>query len=107
MRDLFSVADRHIFKTGASGGLGERFAKTLSERGARVSLATRRTERLQNLVKDVRITNGKAQAISMDVSDSESVAAGFDEAKKQFGAVDVAINNAGMAGLASTGGASR
>ena len=51
--------------------------------------------------------NGKAQAISMDVSDSESVAAGFDEAKKQFGAVDVAINNAGMAGLASTGGASR
>jgi NAD(P)-dependent dehydrogenase (short-subunit alcohol dehydrogenase family) len=100
MRDLFFVADRHIFITGASSGLGEHFAKTLSERGARVSLAARRTERLQNLVKDICTTNGKAQAISMDVSDSESVAAGFDEAKKQFGAVDVAINNAGTAGRA-------
>ena len=46
MRDLFFVADRHIFITGASSGLGEHFAKTLSECGARVSLAARRTERL-------------------------------------------------------------
>ena len=98
MRDLFSVTDKHILITGASSGLGEHFAKTLSERGARVSLAARRIERLQNLVEDIRTTNGKAQAISMDVSVSKSVAAGFDEAKNHFGAVDVAINNAGTAG---------
>jgi NAD(P)-dependent dehydrogenase (short-subunit alcohol dehydrogenase family) len=99
MRDLFSVADKHILITGASSGLGEHFAKTLSECGARVSLAARRIERLQKLVEDIHSTNGKAQAILMDVSDSKSVAAGFDEAKKHFGAVDVAINNAGVASL--------
>ena len=38
MRDLFSVTDKHILITGASSGLGEHFAKTLSERGARVSV---------------------------------------------------------------------
>jgi NAD(P)-dependent dehydrogenase (short-subunit alcohol dehydrogenase family) len=100
MRDLFSVVDKHILITGASSGLGEHFAKTLSERGARVSLAARRIERLENVVEEIRTTNGKAQAISMDVSVSKSVVAGFDEAKKQFGAVDVVINNAGTAGRA-------
>lgn len=97
MRDLFSVTDKHILITGASSGLGEHFAKTLSEHGARVSLAARRIERLQNLVEGIRTTNGRAQAISMDVSESQSVAAGFDEAKSHFGAVDVVINNAGTA----------
>ena len=63
-----------------------------------MSLAARRIERLQKLVEDIRTTNGKAQAISMDVSVSKSVAAGFDEAKNHFGAVDVAINSAATAG---------
>ena len=98
MRDLFSVTDKHILITGASSGLGEHFAKTLSERGARVSLAARRIQRLQKLVGDIHTANGKAQAISMDVSDSQSVVAGFAEAKHHFGAVDVVINNAGTAG---------
>jgi len=97
MRDLFSVADKHIFITGASSGLGAHFAKILSERGARVSLAARRIERLQKLVENICTTNGEAQAILMDVTISKSVAAGFDEAKKNFGTVDVAINNAGTA----------
>jgi NAD(P)-dependent dehydrogenase (short-subunit alcohol dehydrogenase family) len=100
MRDLFSVADRHILITGASSGLGEHFARTLSERGARVSLAARRIERLQKLVEDIRSTNGEAQAIAMDVSASISVANGFDESMKRFGAVDVVINNAGTASRA-------
>ena len=98
MRDLFSITDKHILITGASSGLGEHFAKMLSGRGARVSLAARRIERLQKLAEDIRATNGKAQVISMDVSDGQSVAAGFGEAKNHFGAVDIVINNAGTAG---------
>ena len=97
MRDLFSIADKHILITGASSGLGGHFAKMLSGRGACVSLAARRIERLQKLAEDIRTTNGKAQVISMDVSDGQSVAAGFDKAKNHFGAVDVVINNAGTA----------
>lgn len=97
MRDLFSVTDKHILITGASSGLGEHFARTLSERGASVSLAARRIGRLQKLVEDIRTTNGRAQAITMDVSESQSVAAGFAQASNHFGAVDVVINNAGTA----------
>jgi NAD(P)-dependent dehydrogenase (short-subunit alcohol dehydrogenase family) len=98
MRDLFSVIDKHILITGASSGLGEHFARTLCERGARLSLTARRIDRLQKIVDDTRTANGKAQAISMDVSDSKSVSSGFEEAKNHFGAVDVVINNAGTAG---------
>jgi NAD(P)-dependent dehydrogenase (short-subunit alcohol dehydrogenase family) len=97
MRDLFSVADKHIFITGASSGLGAHFARMLSERRARVSLAARRIDRLQKLVEDIRSTNGEAQATEMDVSVSISVSDGFYEAKKRFGEVDVVINNAGTA----------
>ncbi len=98
MRDLFSVTDKHILITGASSGLGKHFSKTLSELGARVSLSARRTERLQKLVADIRATSGEAQAVPMDVSASQSVAAAFDESKSLFGPVDVVINNAGTAG---------
>ena len=97
MRDLFSVTGKHILITGASSGLGEHFARTLCDRGARVSLAARRIDRLQKIVDDTRTTNGKSKAISIDVSDSKSVATGFEEAKNHFGAVDVVINNAGTA----------
>lgn len=97
MRDLFSVTGKHILVTGASSGLGAHFIKTLSERGARVSLVARRTERLQKLVDDIQSLNGEAQFVSMDVSNQESVITGFDEAKKGFGAVNVVVNNAGTA----------
>lgn len=80
----------HVLVTGASGGLGEHFARLCAGLGARVTLAARRRERLEALVAELP----GAAAISLDVADEASVAAAF----AALDAVpDVVVNNAGIA----------
>jgi NAD(P)-dependent dehydrogenase (short-subunit alcohol dehydrogenase family) len=55
--------------TGASSGLGRRFATVLAHAGARVALAARRTERLAALAREIESTGGAAYAVAMDVTD--------------------------------------
>lgn len=92
-RDL---AGRRILITGASSGLGVRFAEILSAAGAEVALAARRADRLSALSDKIVAAGGKAVAIAMDVQDEGSIIAGFDEAEAKLGPIDVAIANAGM-----------
>ncbi len=82
--------------TGASSGLGEHFARTLAANGAQVVLAARREERLAALVAEIGAAGGRAVAVRMDVTDGESVRAGFATAAELVGPVDVTINNAGI-----------
>jgi len=100
MQDIFSVEGKHILITGASSGLGAHMASMLAGRGARVSVAARRIDRLQSWVEAVRNNGDEAEAMAMDVVDQDSVCAGFDEARERFGPVDVVINNAGTAARA-------
>ena len=97
MKDIFSVEGTHILITGASSGLGAHMASMLASRGARVSAAARRVDRLASLVQEIRGQGGEGAALSMDVTQQDSVVAGFAEAKDRYGAVDVVINNAGTA----------
>ena len=97
MQDIFSTKDKHILITGASSGLGAHMAAMLAKRGARISAAARRIDRLNALVDDIQNEGGEAEAITIDVVDQKSVEAGFRQAKSKFGAVDVVINNAGTA----------
>ena len=97
MHDIFSVKGKHILITGASSGLGAHMAIMLATRGARISAAARRMDRLQSLVEDIQSAGGEALALNMDVVDQESVTAGFLQANSHFGAVNVIINNAGTA----------
>jgi NAD(P)-dependent dehydrogenase (short-subunit alcohol dehydrogenase family) len=83
--------------TGASSGLGAHFAKVLSQAGASVVAAARRTERLDSLVAEILAGGGKAIAVAMDVNDSASVLAAFDQAEAKLGAVSILVNNAGVA----------
>jgi NAD(P)-dependent dehydrogenase (short-subunit alcohol dehydrogenase family) len=80
--------------TGASSGLGRRFAAVLANEGARVVVAARRKDRLDDLVKDIGAD--KALAVVCDVTNEASVMAAFDTAEKRFGLIDTVINNAGM-----------
>ena len=73
--------------TGASSGLGAHFARVLAAQGATVTVAARRVDRLETLVAEI---GGDARAVAMDVTDGESVRAGFDRA------YDIVINNAGV-----------
>ena len=97
MKDIFSVEGKHILITGASSGLGAHMASMLASHGARVSAAARRVDRLASLVEEIRDQGGEGAALSMDVTQQDSVVTGFAEATESYGAVDVVINNAGTA----------
>lgn len=87
------VDGRIALVTGASSGLGRRFAQVLAAEGAQVVVAARRKERLDDLVKEI---GGNAFAVQCDVTDEAQVVAMFDAAEAKFGLVDTVINNAGM-----------
>ncbi|MDP3495372.1 MAG: SDR family oxidoreductase [Hyphomonadaceae bacterium] len=88
------VAGRVALVTGASSGLGKRFAQLLAAEGAKVVVAARRKDRLEDLVKEIGVD--KALAVQCDVTDEAQVVAMFDVAEAKFGVVDTVINNAGM-----------
>src|SRR5690606_8037340 len=69
---------------------------TLSEAGAKVICAARRTELTESIAAEIRREGGHAVAVSLDIGDTESVTAAFDEAERAFGTVDLLVNNAGQ-----------
>ncbi|MEG0858152.1 MAG: SDR family NAD(P)-dependent oxidoreductase [Pseudomonas sp.] len=93
---LFTLSDRTVLVTGASSGIGAHLARVAGRAGARVVLAARRVERLQELAELIRQDGGQALPVAMDVTDRASVEAAFDAAEAAFGVVDVVLNNAGV-----------
>lgn len=82
--------------TGASSGLGARFATTLSQAGAQVVLAARRVERLEALCAALEGNGGKASVVALDVTDHHSIAAAIARAEERSGPIDVLVNNSGV-----------
>ncbi|MBR9911823.1 MAG: SDR family oxidoreductase [Gammaproteobacteria bacterium] len=96
--NLFSVAGKVAFVSGASSGLGEHMAQMLAGRGALVVCAARRLDRLQALAERINAAGGKALAIALDVTDRASVKAALDTTEKEFGTPDIVVANAGATG---------
>ena len=96
MTQSFDLSGRVALITGASSGLGKRFARILAASGAKVALAARRVDRLMALAEEIEAAGGTAAAIAMDVTDEASFIAGFDVAEKALGPIDTVIANAGM-----------
>jgi NAD(P)-dependent dehydrogenase (short-subunit alcohol dehydrogenase family) len=88
---------RTALVTGASSGLGLRFAMLLAEAGAQVAVCARRKDRLDTLVQAITAKGGRAAAIAMDVTDVPSVRAGFAAAEAALGPIDIVVNNSGVA----------
>jgi NADP-dependent 3-hydroxy acid dehydrogenase YdfG len=91
-----NIEGKVVVITGASSGLGEAAARMLSEQGATVVLGARRADRIEALANELTAKGGKALAITTDVTKAAQVQALVDEAVKQFGKIDVIINNAGL-----------
>jgi NAD(P)-dependent dehydrogenase (short-subunit alcohol dehydrogenase family) len=96
--DRFSLQGKAALVTGASSGLGAHFAGVLAAAGAKVAVAARRQERLETLVDEITRSGGDAIAVAMDVTDRNSVQSALDSVERQLGAIDILINNAGVAG---------
>jgi NAD(P)-dependent dehydrogenase (short-subunit alcohol dehydrogenase family) len=82
--------------TGASSGLGLRFARVLAACGAKVAVAARRVERLEALAGEIRAAGGEALPVSLDVTDADQLVAAVAAAEKAFGTVTILVNNAGV-----------
>jgi 3-oxoacyl-[acyl-carrier protein] reductase len=95
--EIFDLSGKVALVTGASSGLGERFAEVLAENGASVVLVARRADRLAVLKAGIEKAGGKAIAVEADVRDRAAMQAAFDAAEKSFGTVTILVNNAGVA----------
>lgn len=82
--------------TGASSGLGERFAKVLALAGAQVVLAARRVDRLKELRAEIEAEGGAAHVLALDVTDYASIKSAIAHAETEVGAIDILVNNAGV-----------
>jgi len=82
--------------TGASSGIGEATALTLAAEGARVVLAARRVQRLDDLADRIRQSGGEALPIEADVTDEAQASAMVSRTLEVFGRLDVLLNIAGI-----------
>jgi 3-oxoacyl-[acyl-carrier protein] reductase len=94
--DIFGLRGKVALVTGASSGLGVRFAEVLAENGAAVVLVARRADRLATVKARIEAAGGKAIAVGADVCDRAAMRSAFDAAEKNFGTVTVLVNNAGV-----------
>jgi NAD(P)-dependent dehydrogenase (short-subunit alcohol dehydrogenase family) len=88
------LANRHALVTGAGSGIGAAIATALVEAGARVTLAGRRLQPLQELAD--KLGEGRTfVAGAFDVTDADAIGRGLVQARSTFGPVDILVNNAG------------
>ena len=90
------LSGRVAIVTGASQGLGRAIATRLGASGAYVACLARNTEKLAETVKDIVEAGGKAEAITCDVTQRESVDKVADDLIEKFDRLDILVNNAGI-----------
>ncbi len=90
------LSGRIALVTGASGGLGAQFARTLARAGAAVVLASRRVERLKELRAQIQGEGGEAHVVALDVTDTDSIRAAVAHAETEMGSIDILVNNSGV-----------
>src|SRR6056297_1893750 len=87
------LKDKVAVVTGASSGIGRAIAKSLSQAGCKVVLASRSAEKLIELQEELK---NETMVAEMDVSNSESVSGCFRDIWERFGEIDILVNSAGV-----------
>lgn len=95
MSDTKKLQDRVAIVTGAGSGFGEGIAKLFAELGAKVVVADWRFDAAEKVAGEIETAGGEAIPVHADVTKNESVAAMVAATVKQYGHVDILINNAG------------
>jgi NAD(P)-dependent dehydrogenase (short-subunit alcohol dehydrogenase family) len=82
--------------TGASAGLGRRFSKVLAAAGAKVAIAARRLDKLEELAAEIRAAGGVAEPFQLDVTDADQLLAVVGKVEEKLGTPTILVNNAGI-----------
>ncbi|MEC4814879.1 MAG: SDR family oxidoreductase [Scytonema sp. PMC 1069.18] len=98
---MFSIENQIVLITGASSGIGAACAKLFAQAGAKLILAARRLERLQQLVEEVVESHQGASSVQihlleLDVRDRNAVEAAIASLPPSWSDIDILINNAGL-----------
>ncbi len=93
---VFGLEGRTALITGASRGIGRAAALLLARQGARVVLAARNEERLEEVAAAVRAGGGDAHPMALDLADHESIPDAVKRLPSDCAAVDILVNNAGV-----------
>ena len=93
---MLKLTDKVAIITGGNSGIGEAAAKLFAKQGAAVVLVARRADKLTAVADEIAAAGGKALAIPADVTDPATAVKVCEETVKQFGKIDILINNAGM-----------
>jgi len=91
-----NLKDKHIILTGAAGGIGYLVAKRLAEKGARLLLVERNAERIQEICSEINHFDAIAMAEVLDLSAPGAPQQVVDTALREWGNIDMVINNAGI-----------
>jgi 3-oxoacyl-[acyl-carrier protein] reductase len=90
------MTQRTALVTGASRGIGRACALELARAGVRVALAARQLDKLEEVAGEIRANGGAAFVVSMDLSSHDSIKEAFALVARDFGAVNILVNNAGV-----------
>jgi NAD(P)-dependent dehydrogenase (short-subunit alcohol dehydrogenase family) len=90
------LAGQVAIVTGASSGLGARFARVLAACGATVAICARREDRLADLAAEIAATGGRAVPFALDVADQAQCVALPERVEAALGPVSILVNNAGI-----------
>jgi 3-oxoacyl-[acyl-carrier protein] reductase len=88
--------NRIALVTGASRGIGRACALELAKWGAKVALAARQVEKLEEVATEIRAGGGEAFVVALDLASQESIKAAIGTVAKEFGRIDILVNNAGV-----------
>jgi NAD(P)-dependent dehydrogenase (short-subunit alcohol dehydrogenase family) len=92
----FSFRDRTVVITGGSRGLGLVMARQLADEGARIAICSRHSDEVSRAVTELRRRHAQVIGASCDVTDPKELELFFADVLREFGPVDVLINNAGV-----------
>jgi 3-oxoacyl-[acyl-carrier protein] reductase len=93
---MFDLNDKVALVTGAARGLGQAIAVRLAEAGADVALCDLNAEWLEETAAQVKALGRRVECYGVNVAEGESVTAGIKAIEKDFGKIDVLVNNAGI-----------
>jgi short-subunit dehydrogenase len=99
------LKDARVIVTGASQGIGRAIALEFSRRGARLALASRNRQALEELAASIKAEGGSAIVIPTDVTAAGAVEQLAQETIRQLGGIDILVNNAGIGITAAIGDA--